>query len=54
MPAGGDLHPASSARFAAMYLPYLVLLSCLAGAMIAFLTIPVVKALDHIGNEMIQ
>lgn len=36
------------------YLPYLVLASAFAGAVIAFLTIPVVKALDHIGNEMIQ
>ena len=36
------------------YLPYLVLASSFAGAFIAFLTIPVVKALDHIGNEMIQ
>ena len=36
------------------YLPYLVLTSAFAGAVIAFLTIPVVKALDHIGNEMIQ
>lgn len=36
------------------YLPYLILLGSLAGALIAALTIPVVKALDHIGNEMIQ
>ncbi|MEE3350907.1 MAG: Gx transporter family protein [Saccharofermentanaceae bacterium] len=36
------------------YLPYLVLAGCVAGALIAFLTIPIVKALDHIGNEMIQ
>ena len=36
------------------YLPYLVLASAFAGAVIAFLTIPIVKALDHIGNEMIQ
>ena len=36
------------------YLPYLVLASAFAGALIAFLTIPVVKALDHIGNDMIQ
>ncbi len=36
------------------YMPYLVLASAFAGALIAFLTIPVVKALDHIGNEMIQ
>ena len=36
------------------YLPYLILLGSSAGALIAFLTIPVVKALDHIGNEMVQ
>ena len=36
------------------YLPYLVLAGSLAGALIAFLTIPIVKALDHIGSEMIQ
>ncbi|MBO4927936.1 MAG: Gx transporter family protein [Clostridiales bacterium] len=36
------------------YLPYLVLLGSAAGGLIAYLTIPIVKALDHIGNEMIQ
>ena len=36
------------------YLPYLVLAGSIAGGLIAFLTIPIVKALDHIGNEMIQ
>ena len=36
------------------YLPYLTLLRAFAGGLIALLTIPVVKALDHIGNEMIQ
>ena len=44
----------SRTLYVMMYLPYLILLSCLAGAMIAFLTIPVVKALDHIGTKMIQ
>ena len=36
------------------YLPYMVLLGSFSGALIASLTIPVVKALDHIGNEMVQ
>ncbi len=40
--------------FVLLYLPYLILLGSAAGALVAFLTIPVVKALDHIGNEMIQ
>lgn len=37
-----------------VYLPWLTLASSFAGGIIAFLSIPVVKALDHIGNEMIQ
>jgi len=36
------------------YLPWLLAASSTAGAVIAFLSIPVVKALDHFGNEMIQ
>ena len=37
-----------------VYLPYLILASCAMGAVIAFLTIPVVRALDHLGNPVIQ
>jgi len=40
--------------YVVVYLPYLVLAGSFAGALVAYLTIPVVKALDHIGNEMIQ
>ncbi|MBP5492444.1 MAG: Gx transporter family protein [Clostridiales bacterium] len=40
--------------YVVIYLPYLMLASCAAGGVIAFLTIPVVKALDHFGMEMIQ
>lgn len=36
------------------YLPWLMVASAFAGGVIAFLSIPVIKALDHIGNEMIQ
>ena len=36
------------------YLPWLMVASSFAGGIIAFLSIPVIKALDHIGNEMIQ
>lgn len=37
-----------------VYLPWLLLLGSFAGGIIAFLSIPVIKALDHFGNEMIQ
>ncbi len=36
------------------YLPWLMVVSSFAGGVIAFLSVPVVKALDHFGNEMIQ
>lgn len=37
-----------------IYLPYLILASSVLGGVIAFLTIPVVKALDHVGSEMVK
>lgn len=37
-----------------VYLPYLVLASSALGAVIAFLTIPVIRALDHVGNAVVQ
>lgn len=40
--------------YVVVYLPWLLLLGSFAGGIIAFLTIPIVKALDHFGNEMIQ
>ncbi len=44
----------TSTAYITMYLPWLMLASSFAGGIIAFLSIPIVKALDHIGNEMIQ
>ena len=44
----------TSTAYITLYLPWLMLASSFAGGIIAFLAVPVVKALDHIGNEMIQ